>query len=72
MFDSVICMLGCIADNLESQSGVVKVSAVRIQMLEIVLKQKVVLGQALHRLQQEMFQVQFFASWQLLKLLGMK
>ena len=45
LFDGVIRMFCCITDNLESQSGVVKVSTVCVQMLEVVLEEQFVLRQ---------------------------
>ena len=45
LFDGVIRMFCCITDNLESQSGVVKVSTVCVEMLEVVLEEQFVLRQ---------------------------
>ena len=45
LFDGVIRMFCCITDNLESQSGVVKVGTVCVKMLEVVLEEQFVLRQ---------------------------
>ena len=45
LFDGVIRMFRCITDNLESQSGVVKVGTVCVEMLEVVLEKQFVLRQ---------------------------